>query len=89
MSSPSALVDQIERTLSEGLQGPSREDIAELAACARDLLENGIPGVMHEIDRAFYDIAIMERNYERQRNERLEHLTNLQRETIEKLRAAS
>jgi arginyl-tRNA synthetase len=30
------------------------------------------PGVMHEIDQAFYDLAIKERDYERRRVARLE-----------------
>lgn len=34
-------------------------------------LQQPQPGKMHEIDRAFYDLAIKERDYERQRADRL------------------
>lgn len=36
------------------------------------LNREGVPGVMHAVDRAFYELAVNERDYERQRYDRLE-----------------
>ncbi len=44
--------------------------IAELEAEVERLKREGTPGVMHEVDRAFYDLAIKERDYWRAKAER-------------------
>ena len=40
-------------------------EITRLQAEITRLRAEGVPGVMHEVDRAFYDLAITERNYYR------------------------
>jgi hypothetical protein len=42
------------------------------AAAYDELKKKGSPGVMHEVDRAFYELAIKERDYERVRADRLQ-----------------
>ena len=44
--------------------------IAELEAEVERLKREGTPGVMHEVDRAFLDLAIQERDYWRWKAER-------------------
>jgi hypothetical protein len=39
--------------------------LAERDAEITRLRAEGVPGVMHEVDRAFYDLVIAERNYHR------------------------
>lgn len=40
------------------------------------LKRDGIPGVIHEVDRAFYDLAVKERNLERMKLDRMENEVN-------------
>lgn len=43
----------------------ARERIAQLEAEITRLRREGVPGVMHEIDKAFHKLAIQERDYAR------------------------
>jgi hypothetical protein len=61
-----------------------RLDAAETEV--RDLREHGTPGVMHEVDRAFYDLAVKERNLERFRVSRLEAEARALRGVVEAVR---
>jgi len=42
-----------------------RRQLAERDAEIARLRKEGVPGVMHEVDRGFYDLAIQERDYAR------------------------
>ena len=46
--------------------------IIALMAEIERLTKEGTPGVMHEIDRDFYDLTVQERDLERRRVDRLE-----------------
>lgn len=63
------------------------EDWAFARDVLRELEHLGVivmPGVMHEVDRAFYDLVIKERDYERHRVERLEReLAELRNENVQ------
>jgi hypothetical protein len=54
------LLDELELT-DDGL----RERLADAEAEIERLKIEGVPGVMHEIDKAFYDLTVTERDYER------------------------
>lgn len=41
-----------------------------------DLRRNGVPGVIHEVDRTFYDLAVKERNLERMKYDHMENEVN-------------
>ena len=53
--------DSWERVRIEWLERQLAERDAEITR----LRAEGVPGVMHEVDRAFYDLVIAERNYHR------------------------
>jgi hypothetical protein len=46
------------------------DEIERLNQHVAHLLKNGSPGVMHEVDKSFYDLAVKERDYHRQRADR-------------------
>lgn len=48
-----------------------------------DLRRNGVPGVIHEVDRAFYDLAVKERNLERMKLDRMENEVNQLKSALE------
>lgn len=47
-----------------------------------ELKRDGTPGVMHEVDQAFYDLAVKERDFARQRVARLSGLLDQAREAF-------
>jgi hypothetical protein len=53
--------DSWERERIEWLERQLAERDAEIAR----LRSEGVPGVMHEVDKSFYDLAIAERNFAR------------------------
>jgi hypothetical protein len=56
----------------DGLDVPLRDGEPVCPRCEIDLLKTvGSPGVMHDIDRGFYELVIKERDLERARNDRL------------------
>jgi hypothetical protein len=57
--------------VAEGFPPCVRCQLAAAEAEVKRLRREGVPGVMHEIDQAFYDLAIQERNLERSQNEQL------------------
>jgi hypothetical protein len=60
------------------------EEIERLKQHVTYLLEHGSPGVMHEVDRAFYDLTVKERDFYRARSDRLgENVARLRRERDE------
>jgi hypothetical protein len=58
----------------------------DAAAEVRALREHGTPGVMHEVDRAFYDLTVKERNLERARVDRLEAEVRALRSVVDAVR---
>jgi len=63
--------------LKENLAAQKAENASFYQAAADNereiqrLQKEGTPGVMHSVDKAFYDLVVKERNYERVRVERL------------------
>lgn len=48
------------------------DNVVPLLAEVERLRKYGTPGVMHEMDKAFYDLTVKERNFERERATRLQ-----------------
>jgi hypothetical protein len=70
MSRPAANAAHAEEI--ERLQALLEVQLAERDQEIARLKREGTPGVMHEIDQAFYDLTVKERNLERQKVDRLE-----------------
>jgi hypothetical protein len=64
-------------------------DIGVLIAEVDRLRREGSPGVMHKMDRAFYDLTVKERDYERRRVDQLETRLRAVHETLDKVDLAS
>jgi len=58
--------DRIATLEAEAAEVPHlRRQLAERDAEIARFRKDGVPGVMHEVDRGFYDLAIQERDYAR------------------------
>jgi hypothetical protein len=62
-------------------------DIGVLIAEVERLRREGSPGVMHKMDRAFYDLTVKERDHERRRVDQLEAYKEFAESFAAKLRA--
>lgn len=65
------------------------DEIAALIAEVERLRREGSPGVMHKTDRAFYDLTVTERDYERRRVDQLKTRLLAVYETLETVDLAS
>lgn len=74
-SGPISIVQTLER-LAQAVEADGGDcmisiAIREVAERVQELAEKGSPGVMHEIDQAFYDLVVKERDIERRRVDQL------------------
>ncbi len=70
VSERAAVTERIKDALHRG-HPPLNEDLRALMSYVEKLEREGVPGVTHVVDREFHKLAILERNHERERNNRL------------------